>query len=182
MKCASLNESASPRLSPIAVSEALESARALERRRVKRQVRRGCRPRACEAPCGTARHHGRCGDGAGTGRCGDGRNNHRTRPAITPVTVGTAIASCPPYRSVRAELPHTAPTLDEWCQIVRQDKDARSQDGVSIVRRPGECVSSWADCVDYDGLTSTAIGHTTDRENAITLVGYQVRRDIGSSH
>jgi hypothetical protein len=28
------------------------------------------------------------------------------------VTVGTAIANCPPYRSVRAELPHTAPTLD----------------------------------------------------------------------
>ena len=101
---------------------------------------------------------------------------------VTPVTVGTDIADRPPYRSVRAELPHTAPTLDEWRQIVRQDEDARSQDEVSIVRRPGECVSSWADCVDYDGLTSTAIGHTTDRGNAITLVGYRVGRDIGSSH
>ena len=30
--------------------------------------------------------------------------------------------------------------------------------------------------------TSTAIDHTTDRGNAITLVGYRVRRDIGSSH
>jgi hypothetical protein len=33
---------------------------------------------------------------------------------VTQVAVGTAIASSPPYRSVRAELPHTAPTLDEW--------------------------------------------------------------------
>jgi hypothetical protein len=30
-----------------------------------------------------------------------------------PVTVGTIIADRPPYRSVRAELPHTAPTSDE---------------------------------------------------------------------
>jgi hypothetical protein len=28
------------------------------------------------------------------------------------VTVGTVIADCPPYRSVRAGLPHTALTLD----------------------------------------------------------------------
>ena len=28
------------------------------------------------------------------------------------VAVGTAIAGRPPHRSVRAELPHTAPTLD----------------------------------------------------------------------
>jgi hypothetical protein len=27
------------------------------------------------------------------------------------VTVGTSFAGCPPYRSVRAELPHTAPAL-----------------------------------------------------------------------
>ncbi len=27
------------------------------------------------------------------------------------IAVGTAIAGCPPHRSVREELPHTAPTL-----------------------------------------------------------------------
>jgi hypothetical protein len=32
---------------------------------------------------------------------------------VCPVTVGTIIADRPPYRSVRAELPHTAPTSDE---------------------------------------------------------------------
>ena len=31
----------------------------------------------------------------------------------TEIAVGTAIADRPPHRSVRAELPHTAPTLDE---------------------------------------------------------------------
>jgi hypothetical protein len=32
----------------------------------------------------------------------------------TAVAVGTAIADRPPHRSVRAELPHTAPTSDIW--------------------------------------------------------------------
>src|ERR1035441_10245449 len=32
------------------------------------------------------------------------------------VAVGTTIADRPPHRSVRAELPHTAPTLDMWRQ------------------------------------------------------------------
>ena len=31
---------------------------------------------------------------------------------VSPVAVGTIIADRPPHRSVRAELPHTAPTLD----------------------------------------------------------------------
>jgi hypothetical protein len=31
---------------------------------------------------------------------------------VTSVAVGTAIAGRPPHRSVRAELPHTAPTSD----------------------------------------------------------------------
>ena len=37
-----------------------------------------------------------------------------SRAVIVSVTVGTVIANRPLYRSVRAELPHTAPTLDEW--------------------------------------------------------------------
>ncbi len=31
----------------------------------------------------------------------------------TVIAVGTALAGGPPHRSVRAELPHTAPTLDD---------------------------------------------------------------------
>ena len=58
------------------------------------------------------------------------------------VTVGTAIASCPPYRSVRAELPHTAPTLDEWRQSAPPGKDARCEDGESTDRRSGVCAAS----------------------------------------
>ncbi len=43
-------------------------------------------------------------------------------PAIaTCVAVGTAVARRPPHRSVRAELLHTAPTLDEWRQSARSD-------------------------------------------------------------
>ena len=44
------------------------------------------------------------------------------------VAVGTIIADRPPHRSVRAALPHTAPTLDVWRQIGRSDKDAESVD------------------------------------------------------
>jgi hypothetical protein len=36
------------------------------------------------------------------------------------VAVGTVIADRPPHRSVRAELPHTAPTSDVWRQNVRR--------------------------------------------------------------
>ena len=67
--------------------------------------------------------------------------NERYKVSV-PVTVGTAIASCPPYRSVRAELPHTAPTLDEWRQNAHLGKDAGLEDVVSIVRRSGVCASS----------------------------------------
>jgi hypothetical protein len=61
---------------------------------------------------------------------------------VISVTVGTAIASCPPYRSVRAELPHTAPTLDEWRRNARPGKDAGFEDVVAIVRRSGVCASN----------------------------------------
>ena len=44
-----------------------------------------------------------------------GREN---RGQETRVAVGTAIADRPPHRSVRAELPHTAPPLDGWRQSI----------------------------------------------------------------
>ena len=44
----------------------------------------------------------------------------------TKVAVGTIIADRPPHRSVRAALPHTAPTLDIWRQNERWDRDGES--------------------------------------------------------
>src|SRR6266481_956851 len=34
------------------------------------------------------------------------------------IAVGTTIANRPPHRTVRAALPHTAPTLDDWREIL----------------------------------------------------------------
>ena len=44
--------------------------------------------------------------------------------AIFRVAVGIAVARYPPHRSVRADFPHTAPTLDEWRQSEHSDMDA----------------------------------------------------------
>ena len=41
--------------------------------------------------------------------------------------VGTPITQRPPHRSVRAELPHTAPTLGEWRR--NADKDVHAKYG-----------------------------------------------------
>ena len=71
-----------------------------------------------------------------------------------------------PHRSVRAELPHTAPTLDGWRRNARPGKDAGHEDVVSIVRRSGECASNWDGCADCDDQASTATYRTTDRGNA----------------
>src|ERR1700733_2326452 len=101
---------------------------------------------------------------------------------VNSVTVGTAIASCPPYRSVRAELPHTAPTSDDWRRNERQEKDAGHEGEVSIVRRSGECASNWDGCVDCDGQASTATDRTTGHGSAITPAGFREPRGIGNSH
>src|SRR5665213_1802462 len=42
----------------------------------------------------------------------------------TSIAVGTVITDRPPHRSVRAELPHTAPTADKDERTSRWDKDA----------------------------------------------------------
>src|SRR6202453_5354934 len=98
------------------------------------------------------------------------------------VTVGTVIAVRPPYRSVRAELPHTAPTLDEWRRNARWGKDAGGEDGISIVQRSDVCVSNSVGCADYAGQASTATGRTTGRGIGITPAGFQQPLDIGNSH
>src|ERR1017187_7284006 len=55
------------------------------------------------------------------------------RPLVFPsFAVGTTIADRPPHRSVRAELPHTAPTSDDW----RQDATWRTPLGPWDTRSP----------------------------------------------
>jgi hypothetical protein len=98
-----------------------------------------------------------------------------------PVTVGTAIASCPPYRSVRAELPHTAPTLDGWRRSAHQDKDVGHEDEGSIVRRLGGCVSNSAGCAGYDAQASSATDCRAGRGNGPTSPCYLGPRDSGNS-
>ena len=49
------------------------------------------------------------------------------------IAVGTVIADRPPHRSVRAELPHTAPTSDVDLQTAHWDKDAGSSASVASV-------------------------------------------------
>ena len=48
------------------------------------------------------------------------------------IAVRTAIAGRPPHRSVRAELPHTALTLDVDWQTLHLDKDVGSSASVTI--------------------------------------------------
>ena len=53
------------------------------------------------------------------------------------VAVGTAIADRPPHRSVRAALPHTAPTSDGWRQSAHRDRDAPTGAGErDVLMRP----------------------------------------------
>src|SRR3990172_5647826 len=49
------------------------------------------------------------------------------------IAVGTVIADRPPHRSVRAELPHTALTLDVDLQTARWDKGGESSASVANV-------------------------------------------------
>src|SRR4029077_1974824 len=45
-------------------------------------------------------------------KAGIGERNHH--PLWISVAVGTIITDRPPHRTVRAALPHTAPTLEDW--------------------------------------------------------------------
>ena len=57
----------------------------------------------------------------------------RHRFTFIGIAVGTVIADRPPHRSVRAELPHTAPTLDEDERTSRRDKGERFSGWEAIV-------------------------------------------------
>ena len=93
-----------------------------------------------------------------------------SRAVIVSVTVGTAIASCPPYRSVRAELPHTAPTLDEWRRNARWGKDAGCEDGVSIVQRSVCALPSAGSAEVLPSLFVSFIGTMAQSESSKTYM------------
>ena len=56
-------------------------------------------------------------------------------PNSVGIAVGTSLTGGPPHRSVRAELPHTAPTLDKDERIALRDKDAGFSDTEANVGR-----------------------------------------------
>ena len=64
------------------------------------------------------RHPGRC---CGRGKEKGGKKREEKGQSMR-IAVGTVIADRPPHRSVRAELPHTAPTSDDDLRTARWDK------------------------------------------------------------
>src|SRR5580700_11904598 len=72
------------------------------------------------------------------------------------VAVGTIIADRPPHRTVRAALPHTAPTLEGWREVLLLAH--RSILGTLVPRTvSGECGTDR--CSPYEGCT---ISHSGD--------------------
>src|ERR1035438_4236395 len=76
------------------------------------------------------------------------------------VAVGTTIADRPPHRSVRAELPHTAPTSDVLRQTVRRGKDAEHGAEESTFRMSVVVGPIPASAFDYDGAMPAATAYT----------------------
>ena len=81
--------------------------------------------------------------GAALLKIADGQSPHRVacqgllkpRDPDIVVTVGNALAGVPPCRTVRAELPHTAPTSGAWRRSVRSDTAAGPEPGGTRSRR-----------------------------------------------
>ena len=72
------------------------------------------------------------------------------------IAVGMPVTRHPPRRSVRADFPHTAPTLGVWRQIAYQDTDARYMAWESIAwPKTGSATKA------YDGVGSVALGRGT---------------------
>src|ERR1035437_9158595 len=106
----------------------------------------------------------------------------RTSAAVNvPFAVGTTIADRPPHRSVRAELPHTAPTLDVLRQIARQDMDAGYGVEESTVRRSVADGPTPVAAADYDGAKPAATACTDDPGIAATPRCYPAQRDSGNN-
>src|ERR1019366_9713165 len=102
-------------------------------------------------------------------------------PWFPTIAVGTTIADRPPHRSVRAELPHTAPTLDVLRQIARQDMDAGYGVEESTVRRSVADGPIPVAAADYDGAKPAATACTDDPGIAATPRCYPAQRDSGNN-
>src|ERR1017187_2122909 len=61
-----------------------------------------------------------------------------------------------PHRSVRADFPHTAPTLDEWRQSEPSNTDARCGRWESTGAPVGPCAPNRYGYAGSDGVTSAA--------------------------
>src|SRR5947209_13421868 len=77
----------------------------------------------------------------------------------TEVAVGTIITDRPPHRSVRAELPHTAPTLDVLRQSARWDMDAEFGAEESTFRMSVVVGPIPASASDFDGAMPAATAY-----------------------
>jgi hypothetical protein len=129
-----------------------------------------------------------CDDAPRIGGPSGGASGDGTSPCVlvdgtanVPFAVGTTIADRPPHRSVRAELPHTAPTLDVLRQIARQDMDAGYGVEESTVRRSVADGPIPVAAADYDGAKPAATACTDDPGIAATPRCYPAQRDNGNN-
>ena len=74
----------------------------------------------------------------------------KKQPAVHSVAVGTALSGGPPHRSVRAELPHTAPTSGVWRRNVHWGRGAGCVGAGSSGQRVGENGSTASDDAGCD--------------------------------
>src|SRR5690242_9381730 len=75
--------------------------------------------------------------------------NYREICFTSLVAVGTPVARCPPHRSVRAELLHTAPTADIWRRSARWDGGEESGHWESSDRLMARTFPSSSGCVGF---------------------------------
>src|SRR5690625_1077346 len=76
---------------------------------------------------------------------------HRfAQSAAAKVAVGTPVAGCPPLRSVREELPHTAPASSVWRQSEHSDMGGRRGVGEAICLAGDRSVPTSSACALFD--------------------------------
>ena len=73
------------------------------------------------------------------------RNVWCAAECLSHVAVGTPVTGCPPLRSVRAALPHTAPTSSVWRQSEYWDKDGPGTGAAATASANGRTAPSSSD-------------------------------------
>ena len=97
------------------------------------------------------------------------------------VAVGTIIADRPPHRSVRAALPHTAPTLDIWRQSGRSDKGVESVGEATSARTIAPATIRSVPTLDSGGGEPVASAVGSAPESASMPPDCRESRGIGSN-